>query len=441
MKSPLKKILAAAIIAGLATPAISYATNGYFPIGYGSKSRGMGGLGIALAQDGFAAAYNPATMVDVEQRFDIGFDIFKVDAGVSQNSSLLPADENSQFDVLPLPFMGGVWKLNEEMNYGFTFVGAGLGSYYHQHQSEGPNYLFRVGDNSSEHASIFLVQMQILNSISYKIDNQNAVGATFVLGVQSFKAKGLGSFQTLGYAEGDSNFSDEGTDWSYGAGIKLGWLGSYFDSTLKVGVNYSSRVYMTEFDSYRNLFAEQGDFDIPEKFGFGIAYSATPNFTIGFDVEKVKYSDVASISNPGPTASDPDVFFPEGFGTLGQDNGLGFGWEDQTVYKLGLEYQYNDKWVMRTGLNYGKSPIPDDQILFNILAPATVETTFTLGGTYYIDETYELSFSYMHAFKNTITGKTPFYPEGVNNFSELTEDNAAISMSQNAIGATLGIKF
>jgi len=444
MRFSRKSLLASAIIVGLTTPMIAQATNGYFMIGYGSKSRAMGGVGIALAQDGFAAASNPATMVDVKGRFDIGGDIFIPKASIKHNSGLLPADESSEFDLFLLPYMGGVWKLNEEMNYGFTFIGAGLGTYFHQHLSSGENYLFRLAENSTEHASVLLVQMQILNSISYKIDKQNTVGASLVIGVQSFKAKGLGTFGTLGFTEATENFTNEGTDWSYGAGFRLGWLGTYMDEALKVGVNYSSRVYMTEFESYENLFAEQGDFDIPENYGVGIAYTATPDITIAFDITHTKYSDVASVANPGPNPADPENFFPGEpgeFGLLGANNGMGFGWEDQTVYKLGLEYQYNEKITLRTGWNYGKSPIPDDQVLFNMLAPATVEHHFTMGGTYNISETYELSFHYMHAFKNTITGKTVFWPDGVSSFDDLTEDNGAISMSQNALGATLGIKF
>lgn len=442
MKLFSKQLLTSAIVAGLTIPAISHATNGYFMIGHGSKSRAMGGVGIALAQDGFAAAYNPASMGDVSgDRFDIGGDLFTADAAVSHNSGLLPADEISKYDMFLLPYMGGVWKINDDMNYGFTFIGAGLGTYYHQHMDAGENYLFRMADSSTEHASVLMVQTQILNSISFKVDEQNTVGASLVIGLQSFKAKGLGTFQTLGYSQSADNFTDMGTDWSYGAGLKLGWLGSYMDNQLKVGVNYSSRTYMTEFDDYKNLFAESGDFDIPENYGIGFAYTATPELNVAFDVVHVKYSDVASVANPGPNPADPENFFPDGYGLLGQDNGMGFGWVDQTIYKLGFEYAYNNKMTLRAGWNYSETPIEDDQVLFNFLAPATVEHHLTLGGTYDIAEDYELSFHYIHAFKNTITGKTPFYPEGVENYEDLQEDNAAISMSQNSIGATLGIKF
>ena len=40
----------------------TYATDGYFPHGYGVKSQGMGGIGVAFPQDSIAAAMNPAGM-------------------------------------------------------------------------------------------------------------------------------------------------------------------------------------------------------------------------------------------------------------------------------------------------------------------------------------------------------------------------------------------
>jgi hypothetical protein len=46
-------------------PLAASATNGYFLIGYGAKSRGMGGVATAYADDSLAAAGNPALMADV----------------------------------------------------------------------------------------------------------------------------------------------------------------------------------------------------------------------------------------------------------------------------------------------------------------------------------------------------------------------------------------
>ena len=138
--------------------------------------------------------------------------------------------------------------------------------------------------------------------------------------------------------------------------------------------------------SYNNLFAEQGDFDIPENYALGVAYDFTPAVTVAFDVQQINYSDVRSVGNPGPDASNPSSFFSlcEGLPNadpckLGGPLGLGFGWEDQTIYKIGANWVLNEKWDLRAGWNYGKVPIPEEEVLFNMLAPATPEHHFTIG--------------------------------------------------------------
>ena len=74
----------------VATPAL--ATNGYFLIGYGAKSRSMGGVGVAYGQDGLAAAANPAAMADVDvstMRVDAGGELFIPKRGFVNDSATL----------------------------------------------------------------------------------------------------------------------------------------------------------------------------------------------------------------------------------------------------------------------------------------------------------------------------------------------------------------
>ncbi|MCZ7655826.1 MAG: hypothetical protein M5R42_18500 [Rhodocyclaceae bacterium] len=73
----LKRILGVMAVAGLTVPGMAWATNGYFSHGYGMKAKGMGGVGIALPQDALAAATNPAGMVMVGDRLDVGVDWFR----------------------------------------------------------------------------------------------------------------------------------------------------------------------------------------------------------------------------------------------------------------------------------------------------------------------------------------------------------------------------
>lgn len=122
---------------------------------------------------------------------------------------------------------------------------------------------------------------------------------------------------------------------------------------------------------------------------------------------------------------------------LGDANGSGFGWRDQTVFKLGLEHAYSKDLTLRAGYNQGKSPVRNDSIndvTFNILAPGVVERHLTLGATWTLSGKDELTVSYMHAFTNSVTGPSVTMLLGIGGTETL-------KMSQNALGLAYSKKF
>ena len=456
MKVRITSLLPLCIALSAAVPATAFATNGYFLIGYGAKSRSMGGAGVAYGTDALAAAANPATMFDVKMdtmRIDVGGELFRPPRSVYHSSDTLgTTDEKSASNLFLIPNMGGIYRFNRRMVIGMAAVGAGLGTRYNQQVPGNPqcvngdtsggtdSYFFNFNCNADSYTvGVMLMQMQMLPSVAYKLNKHNTVGASLALGVQTFRAYGLGAFKKLGFAADTQKVSGEGNDWAYGAGIRLGWQGKFFKEKLSLGLNYASRVYMTRFDKYKNLFAEQGSFDIPEHYAAGLAYKITKKLTVAADIQRIRFSSIRSVGNPGPVDPvDLNPLCPGNDGldpkrcNLGGNDGMGFGWKDQTVYKLGMDYQYNAKWNVRAGVNYGKSPIPDDQVLFNMLAPATVEKHITFGASYRPSKNIEWSMNYMHAFEHTITGTTAFTNRAPG------QDNAAISMYQDSLGISFG---
>ena len=466
MKFSKQLIILPALAVCVAMPAVSNATNGYQLIGFGAKSRSMGGTGVANNVGGMAAAFNPATMIDSGTRFDLGAELFVPPRAVTHQSGVLGyTDEKSNQDLFLIPSMGGTYQWNDKMALGFAFIGAGLKTEYNQtvnsrscnkvnagavpgYQPGGCPPTFydpNITVTPSTEAGVELLQMQFIPSIAYKVHKNHTFGASLVLAAQFFRAEGLGAFEDLGFTAKPGDLTDMGWEHAYGGGYRLGWLGKFMDERLKLGVNYSSKVWMDKFQRYQNLFAEQGDFDIPESYAVGIAYDFTPKWTATLDVRRVNYSGVRSISNPGPAVDQAVTgnLFPLCPGAdkssckLGGANGLGFGWTDQTIYKLGVDWSINEKWNARAGWNYAKSPIPEDQVLFNMLAPATPEHHLTLGGGYFFTENVTLDANFMIAFLNTIKGPTAFGPAG----APVAGSNASIAMRQFSLGATLGIKF
>ncbi|HEY1253269.1 MAG TPA: hypothetical protein VGF01_00660, partial [Terracidiphilus sp.] len=76
MKKMSGKILLV-VIALLFAGDAALATDGYFLTGYGTKQQGQGGAGVAKPGDSLAGATNPAGLLLVGNRFDIGLTLFR----------------------------------------------------------------------------------------------------------------------------------------------------------------------------------------------------------------------------------------------------------------------------------------------------------------------------------------------------------------------------
>lgn len=399
----------------LMSAGMAHATNGYFLPGFGIKATGMGGVGIAAPQDAISAAANPANLAKVGMRGDMGITVFNPvrsaatgTASETGDSSFFGFNGKSDSDLewFYIPEMAVAMPLTERLNVGLAFVGnGGMNTTYElnffdSNQSQG---LSKLG--------VDLNQLLIPLSASFRVNEDHVVGASLVGAVQRFRAYGINNFQAI---SSNPNFvTNNGFDYSYGAGVKFGWLGDFMDDRLLLGATWASKVYMTKFDKYKGLFAEQGDFDIPETYGLGLSFKANDKLTLAADVTRIIYEGVAAVSNRGPGIDTGPGFqgvqsgFPCGvLGNavfcLGEDQGMGFGWRDMTIYKVGADWQMNENLTLRAGFNYGKSPIPDDQVTFNTLAPAVVEKHYSVGFTWKSSESpLEISGAYMYVAENS----------------------------------------
>lgn len=440
MKFIRKSSLAFAIAFALAAPATVFATNGMNMIGYGAKATAMGGAGVAFPQDAMATAYNPASMTEVgEMRLDATLELFRPPRAVKHDSTTLPTDTRSRNDLFPIPAIGAVMSdPSTPLALGMAIVGAGLGSNYPQQDG---TFFEPKNTNAYKNVGVFLMQMQMLPSIAYKVDDHNSFGASLVIAMQTFRAYGLEDFtsSTFNFTNSTDHLTNRGYDWTFGGGYRAGWFGTYFNKRLDLGFNYAPKVHMQRFHMYSGLFANHGEFDIPASYTGGISFKFTPETAVAFDAERILWHEVPSIGHAGPTATGSTLglnpLCPGGNTgrpecQLGGSLGMGFGWTNQTVYKLGVEHIYSKVLTLRAGLNYGKSPIPADQVLFNMLAPATSTMHYTFGATFARKDDSDITLTLMHSPKKVIKGPTMF-----------PGASASLAMSQTSIGIAYGLKF
>ena len=137
------KLLVLALVLGMTVPLTAFATNGYFAHGYGTKSKGLAGGGSALPQDAMAAATNPAGMVFVGERMDVGAAIFSPSPRSYDAAAGSPVPDgtpcpcpftigsgsaqsiDSDNDFFLIPHFAYNWMLNEKSSADITVYGNG----------------------------------------------------------------------------------------------------------------------------------------------------------------------------------------------------------------------------------------------------------------------------------------------------------------------------
>jgi len=399
-------------LAAIGFAGTAFATNGYFSHGYGMKAKGMGGAATAMTSDAFGGANNPASMVWVGDRIDLGADLFSPRREASMTMpgpATFTSESDSNYFVIPE--FGYNKLINPNMSLGVSVYGnGGMNTNYPSHPGLGANLLSGVGP-----LGVDLMQLIIAPTLSYKLNSQHSLGVAPLLAYQRFRAEGLQAF----------GLANQGYDDSMGYGVRVGWLGKLTDS-VSLGAAYASKMRMSKFDKYAGLFAEQGDFDVPSNWNIGLAVQATPQIKLALDFQRINYSDVKSISNPSSN------FFTGGLGT---NNGAGFGWSDLDAWKLGVEYQYSKNLTLRAGVNRGDNPISPADVTFNILAPGLIKNHLSLGFTYVTASGGELTMAYTHAFSNDVTGAHLLAgvpggpPAGTTNTIKMHQDAIGIAYS------------
>ncbi len=417
-----------------AAPAL--ATNGYFAHGYGMKAKGMGGAAAALAQDSMGGANNPASMVWAGSRMDLGLDIFRPIRSAERSGAGFPSlngESDSGRETFFIPEFGYNRLSGKDLSLGVTVYGnGGMNTTYRENKDAfncgaGPaNMLCGSGK-----LGVDLSQLVVAPTLAWKPHAQHSIGASVLLGYQRFKAYGLQAFDNPpGFPPFTGNpgkVTNNGYDNSFGAGLRVGWQG-HFSDMFSVGAAYSTQIKMSKFDKYRGLFANNGSFDIPSNYSVGVALTPVPEFTLAADFQRVMYSDIPAVNTPSlPVAP------------LGAKGGPGFGWGDVSVFKIGASWRANETLTLRGGYNRGQNPISAADVTFNILAPGVMKEHYTLGLTYALSSSSELTLAGMYAPTQRVSGSSLFNSPAL--FGPGAGGTETIKMNQHSFGITWGNKF
>ncbi|MBV5334410.1 MAG: outer membrane protein transport protein [Sulfuricurvum sp.] len=414
MKRTIKLAVAAAVAL---TSTAAFATNGDHLIGLGAKARGMGGVGIGMSHGAESALANPALITSVKgTEVSFGGTIFMPDV---KNS--MGVEASSAADLSVIPEVAIAQNLGNGISWGIGMFGtAGMGTDYRDQ----PNNFNMVTN---------LQLMQFAVPLAYK-SGAFSVGVAPVLQYGSLDINYEGQLavggalpstpptSTIPVSAGAGVAQDLGFGYNVGA--------AYSEEGLTVGASYKSAIdmnYKGQLSTATEPFVMPGVFtapmsdhlEQPAEIGVGVSYVLGGN-TFAIDYKQIKWASAKGYKD--------------------------FGWEDQNVLILGYQFA-QDNWALRAGYNHAKNPIKEQDgmtgagaamNMFNLLGfPATVETHYTVGGSYELSKMTSIDLAYMYAPEVTDTYSMAAFGA----FSVWNPTSITTKHSQSSASAQLNFKF
>ena len=388
-----KQLLSAAVSAALLVMAHSaHATNGDQMTAMSAAQAGMGGATVAHAQDALTILVNPAGMADLgikDVRFDLGFGLLNPPRTISGSES----DSNWYM----MPGGGAVFNVNDRLFLGMALGGvAGMGV-------NAPDISAALGTQP------VVTTKQVFRftpAAAFKVNDALTVGASLNIANQSLA-------MSLPTTSGQVNLPQ---NQQFGFGATLG--ATYkINPKLQAGLVWTSKTDISDMEY--NFAGNPGgttkfDMDMPASVAVGLAFKPMPGLLVEADIKRIFFNDVMS--------SIPVTNGPAGF-----PNPLAFGWDDQTVYSIGVKKEMGPM-AISVGYNYGKSPIGTEDVNSNLGSTAIVEHHLSFGITRKFSDKVSGSFAYTHAFNNEVVSSVPG-PGGVINTLEISQNQYNMNIS------------
>jgi len=368
----MKKTIKLAVVAALALGTTSaFATNGTSLIGYGAKSRAMGGTGIAQFQGAESGFNNPALIGYAKgNEVSIGGTYFAPDVSAELGDGFGPAagTYDSTASASMIPAISTVTKVNDSFAWGLALYGVGgMGVDYRDDNMgsvSGGTPGNGLGGSALPTPNDNLLLMRFALPLSYTVAGV-ALGVSPVI---EYGALGMNSM-----------FGEAGITTDIAYGFELG--AAYQIAGVTLGLDYKSAVthdFKNTFASYDSAGNKNTKLDTPQVIGAAVSYTIAGN-TIAFDYKNIAYSSAKGFED--------------------------FLWDDQNVFALGYEYAA-EAWAVRVGYNHSDQPVPTEpnstysnvnQIVGSLLAfPAVTEDHYTIGGSYAFSEQTSLDAAFVY---------------------------------------------
>ncbi len=432
-----RSLLAASVAAAIGAMGSAHATNGYELIGIGAYQMGMAGAVVSAPGSAMTAITNPAGLAEITPQADFSMEAFmpkrKVDFTKGGGGK---ADSNT--NMYGVPALGWAAPTSDGSNIYFgggMYGTSGMGVDYPQTkysptpQAATTNSLYFRGYSN-------LSLWQMAPALAWKVDDKLSLGAALNIGYMSasFQQQMVDYTNTANSNTSAPNGVANGVNMTrsasaFGLGLTLGALYK-INPMWTVGASYTSEQtfklkYNLAYGDINNVGTAYpaGQYTLtmktPQMAAVGVTMHATPALSISGQVKYIGWKDVMNnLSITGP--KDYNGFTPK--------------WKDQTVYAIAANYKVTPALQVRAGFNYGKSPIDGSTAVYNMVLPAVVESHYTAGFDYQLNNHWNLGGALMYAPKVTFTAPANSGQTDPNNSQK-------IDLSETAVSFNIGYKF
>ena len=324
-------------------PLYAHAFNGVYLTGSGQVSSGMGGVSLAQGVDRTSIQDNPANLSYQNNGADAQISLLNI----RSSATFLNQTESFKSDkLIPIPSLAFVKHYDDHLSFGLSLTGAGAAVDY-----DAPAIQGFPADKAKDNLAI----AKASPTVSYKMLPNLSIGASLDLGIEQFRAKGvLAGTDTQG---SPIFLGSHGNQWAYGIGGSLGATWE-FQPDWWLGASYTSEMRFSKLDQYKDdlLASSQGRINLPERYGIGIKHKLNHQLTLAADILRINWQDA------------------DGLGKKGS-----FNWQNQNVYRAGLDYKYSSKDHIRFGYSHADVVVDSQDTLVNFYANAIANKAWTIG--------------------------------------------------------------
>ncbi|WP_179948675.1 OmpP1/FadL family transporter [Flavobacterium sediminis] len=376
----MRKLLSLALLALAGT---SVYAGGYRVAMQGQKQLAMGHTGVAVVNSAEVSFFNPAGMAYLENKFNLSVGANALVAKTKFQNSTYNWTASTTNVGTPLEVYA-TYRLNDWLTAGLS-VYTPYGSAVEWDQGwEGAHLV-----NNIDLQAIF-----VQPSISVRLGEHFSVGGgpIYAIGKVTFN-RDVTMNQAFQSADGTGTnltIEDSGiTAWGY-------TLGFMFNPTdkMRLGMNYRSEITMearggdanfynvpdfaTNDPSFQNT-TFNADLPLPAELTVGFSYEVTDKWLVAFDYNYTLWDTYKAL----------DVKFANGSESLNPRN-----YKNSSTFRIGTQYEANDKFTFRAGWYHDQSPVQDGY--FAPETPRNDSMGFTGGLTYQLNQKFGVDFSFLY---------------------------------------------